>query len=269
MAIPMEWQPRGVVGAEAVRRHSPVGRFRPEPPLDALVEHFWTIAWDLRDQPPRVGETLPHPSVYLVVEAGRSGLSGVNTGRFLRVLEGRGQVAGVKFLPGCFRPFWKAPVRTLTDQILPLDTAFGPEGAALEADVLRRGDDAPAAVATLESFLLARLPAPDPKAHLARDIVARILENRDLTQAEAVARDAGLSLRSLQRFFSDYVGVSPKWVILRYRLHDAMARLEAGQPVDLPALALALGFFDQAHFIKAFRTVLGRTPTGYAQALKH
>lgn len=269
MATPVEWRPRGVVGAEAVRRHSPVGRFQPEPALEALVEHFWTIAWDLRDQPPRIGETLPHPSVYLVVEAGRSGLSGVNTGPFVRVLEGRGRVAGVKFLPGCFRPFWKAPIHTLTDRVLPLDTAFGPEGAALEAEVLRCGDDAPAAVAILESFLLARLPVPDPKAQLARGIVARILEDRHLTQAEAVAREAGLSLRSLQRLFSDYVGVSPKWVILRYRLHDAMAQLEAGQPVDLPALALALGFFDQAHFTRAFKAFLGRTPTGYARNLKH
>lgn len=47
-----------------------------------------------------------------------------------------------------------------------------------------------------------------------------------------------------------------------------MEWLEAGQPVDLPALALALGYFDQAHFIKAFKTFLGRTPTGYARSLK-
>lgn len=269
MATPVEWRPRGVVGAEAVRRHSPVGRFRPDPPLEALVEHFWTIAWDLRDQPPRTGETLPHPSVHLVVEADRSGLSGVHTRRFVRVLEGRGCVYGVKFLPGCFRPFWGAPVRTLTDRVLPLDAAFGPGGADLEAGVLRCGDDAPAGVAILESFLLARLPAPDPRAQLARSIVARILEDRDLTHAEAVAREAGLSLRSLQRLFSDYVGVSPKWVIQRYRLHDAMAQLEAGRPVDLPALALALGFFDQAHFTRAFKAFLGRTPSGYARNLKH
>jgi len=268
VAIPVEWRPRGVVGAEAVRQHSPVGRFRAEPPLEALVEHFWTLAWDLRGQPPRTGETLPHPSVYLVVEEGRSGLSGVSTRRFVRVLEGQGRVYGVKFRPGCFRPFWKAPIRTLTDQILPLAAAFGPEGATLETAVLRCGDDAPAAVTILESFLLDRLPAPDPKAQLARAVAARILEDRSLIQAEAVARDAGLSLRSLQRLFSEYVGVSPKWVIQRYRLHDAMERLEAGQPVDLPGLALALGYFDQSHFIKAFRTVLGRTPAGYAQSLK-
>ena len=265
MARPVEWKPRGVVGAETVRTHSPVARFLPEGPLEPLVERFWTISWDLRNQPPQTGETLPHPSVYLVIEPGRSGLAGVNTGPFRRLLEGRGRVYGVKFHPGGFRPFWHAPVRTLTDQVLPLREAFGPEGAELEAAVLGCGDEVVAAVSLLEAFLLRRLPAPDPRAQLTRRLVARILEDRRLTQAEAVAREAGLSLRSLQRLFSEYVGVSPKWVIQRYRLHDAMELLGGGRAVDLPALALALGFYDQAHFTRVFKAFLGRTPTGYAR----
>ncbi len=133
----------------------------------------------------------------------------------------------------------------------------------MEAEVLRCGADAPAAVSILEAFLLARLPPPDAKAQLARSLVARILEDRTLTQAKAVTRAAGLSLRSLQRLFNDYVGVSPKWVIQHYRLHDAMEVLEGAHPVDLPALALSLGFCDQAHFIRVFKAFLGQTPTEY------
>ncbi|WLT30267.1 helix-turn-helix domain-containing protein [Geothrix sp. PMB-07] len=249
-----------------MRHQSPVERFLPEGPLAAVVERFWTISWDLRGKPTRTGETLPHPSVYLVVEAGRSGLAGVNTGRFQRLLEGKGRVYGVKFHPGCFRPFWPGPVRTITDRILPLESAFGPEGAELEGAVLRCGDDVGAAVALLEAFLLKRLPPPDPRAQLARQVVARILEDRNLIQAEAVAREVGMSLRSLQRLFLDYVGVNPKWVIERYRLHEAMERLEKDPSLDLPGLALALGYYDQAHFIRAFKRLLGRTPGGYAKA---
>lgn len=263
MARSVAWKPRGVVGVASVRRQSPVERFLPETLLEPLVEHFWSISWELEGQPPQTGETLPHPSVYLVVEAGRSGLAGVNTRRFQRLLEDRGRVYGVKFRPGGFRPFWTAPVKSLTDQVLPLEAAFGAAGGAMEAAVLRCGGDVPAAVSILEAFLLARLPPPDAKAQLARALVARILEDRTLTQAEAVARVAGLSLRTLQRLFNDYVGVSPKWVIQRYRLHDAMEALEGPQPVDLPALALSLGFYDQAHFIRVFKAFLGRTPTGY------
>lgn len=254
-----------MVGGESLRRGSPAGRFLAEGPLADLVEHFWSVSWDLRGQPPVIRETLPHPSVHLVIEEGRSGLAGVSTARFVRTLEGRGRALGVKFRPGCFRPFWGRSVRELTDQVLPLGTAFGADGEELEAAVLRCGEDSAAAVALAESFFCARLPPPDPKAQWVCQIVARMLGDRELMQAETVARDAGISLRSLQRLFQEYVGVSPKWVIQRYRLHEAMERLEANQPLDLPGLALELGFADQAHFIKAFKTFLGKTPGRYAR----
>jgi hypothetical protein len=41
----------------------------------------------------------------------------------------------------------------------------------------------------------------------------------------------------------------------------------AGEVVDWPRLALDLGYFDQAHFIKDFKTIVGRTPAEYAKHL--
>lgn len=267
MARAVPWQPRGVLDAPAVRAASPApGRFLPEAPLDAFVEHFWSVAWDLRGQPPVTRQTLPHPSIHLVIEAGASHLVGVATGRFTRVLEGCGRVLGIKFRPGCFHPFRPGPMSALTNRMLSLEEALGREGLSLEAAVLAQGDDAAAAAAAAEAFLLARLPAPDPQAERARDLVAQILAEPELTRVEELARRAGLSTRSLQRLFGSYVGVSPKWVIRRYRLHEAVARLDAGRAVDLPRLAIELGYFDQAHFIRDFKQLVGRTPAAYARA---
>jgi len=264
MATPIGWTPRGVLHAEAIRRETPVRRYRPDPPLEPFVQHYWPVAWDL--PAPVIRETLPHPTVHLVIEAGRSGLAGPATRRFVRTLEGRGRVLGVKFHPGGFRPFWHGPVSALADRVLPLEAAFGPEGPALEAAVLALGDDEAGAVACAEAFLLARRPPPDPQAQIARGLVQRILEDPALQRVEAVAEIAGLGLRSLQRLFGEYVGVSPKWVIRRYRLHEALERLEAGGTPDLAALALDLGYFDQAHFNRDFKALLGRTPAAYARS---
>ena len=257
------WKSRGVVNATTYRNDSPPGRYLPEPPLDAFVEHFWTVAWKL--DAPVVRETLPHPSVHLIIEAGRSGLTGPHTRRFTRTLEGHGRVLGIKFLPGCFRPFWKQPVSSLANRVLPTGEAFGKAGEAFESSVLACGDDEPAILALAEKFLLERLPKPDPQAQLARSLVARIRSDPALLRTEALAEQAKLSVRALQRLFSAYVGVSPKWVIQRYRMHEAMERLESGAARDLPALAQELGYFDQAHFSRAFKAVLGRTPGSYAR----
>jgi AraC-like DNA-binding protein len=71
--------------------------------------------------------------------------------------------------------------------------------------------------------------------------------------------------RALQRLFSEYVGVGPKWVIQRLRLHEAIAQVQQGHAVSWAALAQSLGYFDQAHFIADFRRLVGRTPAQYAR----
>ena len=70
-------------------------------------------------------------------------------------------------------------------------------------------------------------------------------------------------MRALQRLFAEYVGVSPKWTIRRYRLQEAAERLAAAESVDWPALALDLGYADQAHFIRDFKRMIGRAPAEY------
>jgi AraC-like DNA-binding protein len=81
-------------------------------------------------------------------------------------------------------------------------------------------------------------------------------------RAPRAAVVAGRSPRSLQRLFREYVGVSPKWVLQRLRLHEAAERMLEGR--DWAALALDLGYFDQAHFIHDFKAVTGRSPGEYA-----
>jgi AraC-like DNA-binding protein len=68
----------------------------------------------------------------------------------------------------------------------------------------------------------------------------------------------------MQRLFREYVGVSPKWVLQRYRLHEAAARLAEGTPGTWAAVAADLGYSDQSHFIRDFTRAVGLTPGAYA-----
>jgi AraC-like DNA-binding protein len=74
---------------------------------------------------------------------------------------------------------------------------------------------------------------------------------------------SGMSVRSLQRLFGDYVGVSPKWVMRRARLHEAALRADGGEPVDWAALAIDLGYADQAHLTREFTATIGVPPSRY------
>ncbi|WP_037708700.1 helix-turn-helix domain-containing protein [Streptomyces griseus] len=128
-------------------------------------------------------------------------------------------------------------------------------------------DDDHARVAALDAFLLARGPAPDPAAAQARELVELVRTDRTVRRVARLSRLSGLSARSLQRLFAAHVGVGPKWVILRYRLHEALERAEAGTAPEWADLAAELGYSDQAHLVRDFTSTLGLSPTAYAREL--
>jgi AraC-like DNA-binding protein len=244
------------------------------------------VRWDLRGQPPRLAETLPHPCVYWVTELGQSVIYGVATARFSRYLRDKGRVFGLRFRPGGFHPFLGSPISALTDTQLSLERAFGREGKVLERALVRLDRDASstpelpssgapdpddltdeAMMDLTERFLLDRVPAVDPRLATIAEMVSVIAGSPEITRVENVAERFGIGVRALQRLFSQFVGVSPKWVIKRYRLHEAVERLDAGAPVSFARLAADLGYFDQTHFIKDFRALIGRSPGDYARGV--
>jgi AraC-like DNA-binding protein len=234
-----------------------------------VVQHFWIVRWDLRGGPPQVRETLPHPNVHLVIEAEGSQVHGVHTGRFTRLLENSGSVLGIKFRPGGFQPFLGKSVSTLRNRSLALRDALGAGGAALESRLLESGalsqrSDA-AQVETACACLISCLPPISEDVIRAGEIVDGICADRDIRTLDDVAARWSIGNRSLQRLFNDYVGVGPKWVINRYRMHEALARMDEGNAVDWAALALELGYFDQAHFVRDFKSLVGCSPAQYTR----
>ncbi len=261
-------KPRGILGlppAAGKFRHS---RRSPSPALSHCIEHYWSVSWDLRGLEPHVQETLPHPNIYVVFENSQSTIAGVSTEKFSRVLEGRSYVFGVKFKPGGFRPFLKSPVASLTNRTVPARRIFGKDMDALDASLLSSyQEDSPGKeeerIAATDAFFLARAPEPDETVALAGQLVARILQESEIKTVDDLVVRAGIGKRSLQRFFNEYVGINPKWVIRRYRLHELVARLQSGEPLEWAQLALDLGYFDQAHLINDFRSIAGYSPAQY------
>lgn len=219
-------KPRGILNVRAVEAMSGLSRYWPSPDLAPFVEHYWIVRWDVSE--PRVAETIPHPSIHMVLESsGRSEIVGVMRTKFSRVLEGRGHVVGTKFRPGAFRPFVARPVSAFTDRRLSVLEVFGPQADGLGTRSTGRVDDRED-IAIIESFLRGRHPLHDDGMKLAGCIAARIAEDRSLTRLDQLVDEFDTNPRQLQRLFKDYVGVSPKWVIQRYRLLEAAERVAGG-----------------------------------------
>ncbi|OKJ52452.1 AraC family transcriptional regulator [Streptomyces sp. CB02009] len=235
-------------------------------------------------------------------------VSGIGLGLFTQKLTEAGRVCGIQFRPGGFRPFAPAwPVSAWTGRRVPLAEVFpdagtgtgagtgagagagtgadAGAGAGADADAAEAGHPATdpgllsavlspdtdhARVAALDAFLLAHGPAPDPDADRAMELVDLVRGDRTIRKVAQLVAASGLSARSLQRLFARHVGVGPKWVILRYRIHEALERAEAADPAggpDWAALAVELGYSDQAHLVREFTATIGVPPTAYARGV--
>ncbi|WP_369255908.1 helix-turn-helix domain-containing protein [Geodermatophilus amargosae] len=259
-------RPAETARVAGLRREAPVA-----PALQPFVERYWSVSWDLTGRPPYRSEVLSHPSVNLSVETGsepRFGVAlpavlvhGVVPRRFVVDLTGTGRVTAAKFRPGGWvatggRPPARGTAVPLSGHLPGLDAA-----ALLAAVLAEEDDDARAAV--LDAALAPLAPEPAPAYLDLSALLERMAADRGLVRVDQVAALAGVGVRSLQRLFAGFVGLSPKAVLARYRLQDAAAAIDGGEVTDLAGLAVSLGWFDQAHFSRDFRSVVGVTPSAY------
>ena len=267
---------RGVLRPDLAATRFRLARHTPSEALTPFVEYYWIPRWDLRGEPPFAQTILPHPNVHLVFEASGAGIFGVDRRLFTRSLSGLGLAFGVRFLAGGFRPFWQAPISQLTDRVVPAARLFGPQAEKTRQAIMRVGpedsaDSADSAdevdarmIGYAEALLCSVRPERDWMAEQVATLVSRITADPGLRRVDQLAAASGMTARSLQRLFADYVGVSPKWVMRRARLHEAAQRADSGEVVDWAALAFDLGYADQAHLTRDFTATLGISPTRYA-----
>jgi AraC-like DNA-binding protein len=269
--------PRGIVGATTGvdPERFEHQRLLPSPRTAPFVEHHWTVAWQMPPGATQEAHTLSHPSVHVsLAVGGRVSVTGPTRGRFTWVLAGSGRVVATKFLPGAFRGLLvRKRMRDLVDAVVDLDAVVDADVAAVVAGAFAAvdavGDGVDAVVDGVDAAWAAVLPAAPPADQgLLMRIVARARDDRSLTRVEQLVDDSGLHIRELQRFCADALGLSPRWLIRRYRLHDALAALDAIVDVGeggqrLADLAQRLGYADQSHFSRDFKTVVGMSPSSY------
>lgn len=264
----------GVLHPDEFARHVDLVREAAGVAAAPWVENRWSLRWSLPDRRWYDSEVIPHPTCSLTVELGshpRSGMppgetvavTGVCTRRFDVELRGWGRVVGLRFRPGGLAALTGHPASAWTDRSVAATEVLPRALAAALADP-GLADDGSAWAQTAEQGLAALAhDRPDPRYDLLLDVVADMLADHSLLTVADVADRHAVTVRTLQRLFTHYVGVGPKWVLARYRLHDAVADLDAGRPGTLTDLAVRYGWYDQAHFTRDFTALVGVPPGQY------
>jgi AraC-like DNA-binding protein len=261
---------RAILNYETGMSKFTLERFDPAPDLAPFVDQYWVVRWDLRGQAPYCQTILSFPNVNISFEQdhnGRfAGVYGVPKATYTRHLQDVGMTLGVKFRPGGFYPFWRQPVSLLTGQVRSIRDTLHTNTAELEERIASE-ESGERKARFAEQFLRELTPQPDEQVELVSRIVQAVIDDRDMLKVEDMVEQFGIGKRTLQRLFSRYVGVSPKWVIQRYRLQEAADVMAKGTIPDWATLCQNLGYYDQAHFIKDFKAMIGKSPEEYRKEI--
>lgn len=253
----------------------------PAPPLDRFIDAIWVCESEPR--PPALERILPTGSAQLIVNLKEDQTRGydangvvceVRPGTVLTGLATRfqiidtaeqEQVMGVCFRPGGTVPFFAFPVHEICNQGASLEVLWSPHRTSLLRDELL---STPTPLGKLDVMARALRAAWRGRAlHPAVQFALCAFRTRPSMPTITAVTDAiALSpKRFIERFKAD-VGLTPKRYCRLLRFQRAVRHAHLATAVDWTHLALACGYFDQAHFNHDFRAFSGITPTAYQAA---
>ena len=232
------------------------------PPLADYVESVWISEGYV--QPHASERIMPSGAMDLIIDVGASGsgpmgLSGPRSRSIVITTAQQRDLVGIHFKPGGGFAFVEPPAGELRDASVPLDVLWGRDAHDLRERLLeaRTADER---FAIVDEALRTRLHAARHPA--VRYAVAQ-LQTATNSIADVTAR-TGYSARRFIALFRDEVGLAPKLFQRVTRFAQTLQAIGDGEG-DWTEIALACGYFDQAHFNHEFRDLSGLTPTAYAE----
>jgi AraC-like DNA-binding protein len=228
--------------------------------LTAYVRCYWSLRGAARTAEGATWRILPDGCADALFEPGSETIHWVGTmTRALEVRPGRSaDVFGVRFEPGGLHALTGHPLHPFTDLTIEAPPRTGEWQPIAEA--LARAGTFEARCQAVNRALRARLPSART---VAIAPLLRWLEQLEQPpRVEALAQQAGLSARTLERRFLDALGVGPKQH-LRFVRFERSRQLIARRGLTGAEIAAEAYFVDEAHFIHEFRRFSGLTPGAF------
>lgn len=176
---------------------------------------------------------------------------------------------GVHFKPGGLYPFVDFRVSELNNRTLDLDLVFGSSVMDLRDSILE-ASAIEEKFSRLEAFLLEKMDGHSEKNPFVSYAVSCLLNTPDMWSIGRLTEKTGITQKHLITLFKKHVGLPPKLFARISKFQKVIQLVEQQQMIDWTSLAYECGYYDQAHFIREFRSFSGINPSSYlVQKGKH
>jgi AraC-like DNA-binding protein len=177
----------------------------------------------------------------------------------------RSRVWGLGLQPAGWSKFVARPANAFTDRTVDgsAESAFALFAPILEL-VREAGGDAERIATGINDHLMQHIDRPVPSEP---QILAcqEALRDPDMANVAELGERLGIGKRSLERLCGRYFGFPPKLLLRRQRFLRSLAQFML-DPRRTWSNALDGQYYDQAQFVRDFRSFMGMTPSEYADA---
>lgn len=156
--------------------------------------------------------------------------------------------------------FFKQPLHELFRESISLDNFMLRSELLILEEQLCEAETDVQRIKVIENFLLSRIHKTEPD-KLVLTALALIHKSKGTIRITDLIKELNTSQSPLEKRFRQAVGTSPKKFASIVRMKYTIQ--QQAHSTSLTELSYELGFYDQAHFIKEFKTFTGETPEKY------
>lgn len=189
-------------------------------------------------------------------------LDGANTVSRKMGFFGRVEVMGVRFREGGAYPFLGLPLNELRNERT-LSAALERLGLRRLQAQIQGTESLSTRISLLEEWLIGRLSLGHERSIIIPASLAILQKKGWHWSIPDLAQELAIGQRQLERLYQVQVGISPKQYAKLLRVEQARLDLKQLNGQTTTRLGANLGYYDQSHFIREFRDVIGMTPYAY------
>lgn len=179
---------------------------------------------------------------------------------------GRHTMLGIRFLTHSASCFLDDEISMYNNQVSDLGDIMGSPVKILHAQLLETNSPTER-IGLIEDFLLKRLARNEkrsPRIDRVASILTSIKKDAEESSISTIASRHGMTTRYLHKLIYQHTGLSPK-SFTKIRRFQLSLKLIARNEQPFTAIAYDCGYFDQAHFIREFKSFTGVTPSAYLE----
>lgn len=252
--------------------------YKPDKDLESIIKFYWTleVPFDPKNKRQKI---VPDGCIEMTFNFGdkikrftsetdfilhpNAMVMGQRTKSFDILPTGNVDTFAICFYPIGFANLVKMPLENLVDRETPISELFGQVEADMLEQQMIQSADTKQRIDIIEAFFLKILMKKNTISNIVISTVDVLLKSNGTIPINDILIDNISKRRQLERHFKKQIGISPKQLSKAIRLQSTLNLMLNKKSETLTDIAYESEYFDQNHFIKDFKDLVGVTPKEY------